>query len=86
MLDSESPYWFITNHNPATGWVESLSPTALTLASGQTENVSVTFSVPAGAVSGETYYWSVTATAADAACTGNCIGAAVAGRLEITVT
>jgi hypothetical protein len=41
---------------------------------------------PADAVPGETYYWSITATASDTNCTGNCIGGAVAGWLEITVT
>jgi uncharacterized membrane protein len=66
--------------------VDSISPTTFTLASGQSENVPVTCSVPADAVPGDTYYWSVTATAADAACTTNCIGAGVAGWLEITVT
>lgn len=86
MTDSESPYSFMTNPNPAAGWAESLSPATLTLASGQSENVAVTFSVPKDAVPGTTYYWSVTASASDAACSGNCLGAAVAGWLEITVT
>lgn len=76
----------MTNPNPATGWVESLEPTTFTLASGQPENVPITFSMPEDAVPGEAYYWSVTASAFDASCTGSCVGAGVAGWLEVTVT
>jgi len=70
---------------PAIAWVTGLSPATFTLTSGQSGSVQVTVAVPAATAPGN-YYVNVAALAADAACSANCIGAVVAGTLEVHVS
>ncbi len=69
--------------SPAIGWT-SLSPSQLTLDSGQSEYVNVTVDVPPGTPDSR-YAVNIMASAALPDCSGVCLGGAVAGTLVIYV-
>jgi hypothetical protein len=69
--------------SPAISWT-SLSPSQLTLDSGQSADVQVTVDVPPGTPDGK-YAVNIMASASLPGCSGVCVGGAVAGTLVIYV-
>ncbi len=69
--------------SPAIGWT-SLSPSQLTLDSGQYEDVQVVVDVPPSTPDGR-YAVNVMASASLPGCSGVCVGGAVAGTLVVYV-
>ncbi len=78
-------YTLLAIQHPAIGWVQSLSPSQFILTSGQYQDVHVTVDVPDGTAPGD-YYVNIAVSATDATCSANCVGAVVAGTLEVHVS